>query len=183
MDSLPRVTEILRSEGLSDFSMVPMSIMEPAQKFGTAVHKATELWDKETLDVSILSEPLVPYLNGWKKFLSDFNGIFIVPEFIEKSFISKKWGFRGTPDRIVLIDKKTILVDIKTSTGMYPSTSVQTAAYQILVEENTGLRIKERWGIQLNEQGEYKITPYTKISDRTVFLSALNLYKWKKENL
>jgi hypothetical protein len=180
-DNTPRVTEILRGAGLIDFSMVPASIMAPAQRFGSAVHKATELCDKGTLDIDILSEPLIPYLDGWKKFITDYN-ITIKPDEIERQFISKIWGFKGTPDRWPLVGNKRTLIDLKSSTSMYPATAIQTAAYQILLEEN-GIKIQQRWGVQLNNKGTYKIEVYKKISDRTVFLSALNIYKWKGENL
>jgi len=181
MTELPRVTEILREVGLIDFSHVPLSIMEPAQKFGSAVHRATELWDRGTLDIEILSEPLIPYLEGWKKFLKDYD-ITINPDEIEQQFTSKKWGFKGTPDRWPMIGKKRTLIDLKSSTSMYPVTAIQTAAYDILLEEN-GIKIQQRWGIQLNEKGTYRVEPYLKLNDRTIFLSALNVYKFKKENL
>ncbi|MFA6142477.1 MAG: hypothetical protein WC738_04190 [Candidatus Omnitrophota bacterium] len=179
--NLPRVTEILRAEGLIDFSKVPQDIMERAQLFGTAVHSTTELWDKGTLNLMKLDPLLIPYLEGWKKFIKDY-GISFKPDEIERQLISIKWGFKGTPDRWPIVQGKRTLIDLKSSTAMYPSTSIQTAAYQILLEEN-GIKVQQRWGIQLNDKGIYKIIPYTKLSDRTVFLSALNLWKWKKENL
>lgn len=177
----PRVTEILRVAGLIDFSKVPASIMEPALKFGTAVHKATELWDKKTLDESILSEPLIPYLTAWKQFIKDYK-ITIEPDEMEKQFTSTKWGFKGSPDRWPIVNGKRTLIDLKSSVSMHPATAVQTVAYQILLEE-ADVKIYQRWGVQLNEQGKYKITPYKNLSDRTTFLSALNLYIWKGENL
>lgn len=177
----PRVTEILASAGISDFSKVPESVLFPAQKFGSAVHRATELWDRRTLDISILSEPLIPYLEAWKKFINDYK-ITIQPDEMERQFSSAKWGFKGTPDRWPMVNGKRTLIDLKSSVSMYPATAVQTAAYQLLLEEN-GIKINQRWGIQLNEQGKYKINPYVKLSDRTTFLSALNIYMWKKENL
>ena len=176
---LPRVTEVLRGAGLIDMSFVPSAILERAQLFGTAVHRATELWDKGVLDISKLSAPLVPYLEGWKKFLKDYN-IQIDPDEMEKQFTSSKWGFKGTPDRWPVIGRRRTLVDIKSSTSMQPSTRIQTAAYEILLEEN-GIKIVQRWCVQLNEKGTYKVEPYTKTSDRTVFLAALTVFNFKKE--
>jgi CRISPR/Cas system-associated exonuclease Cas4 (RecB family) len=176
------VTEILRSEGFIDFSMVPAEIMERAQIFGTALHKATELWDKNDLDITTLSAPLIPYLEAWRKFIKDFN-ITIKPDEIERHLTSKKLGFQGTPDRFTVINGKITIVDLKSSTSMYPATEIQTAAYQILVEENTGLKVSQRWGVQLTEKGTYKIEPYKDPTDRSVFLSALNIYNWKRRHL
>lgn len=174
----PRVTGILKAAGLIDFSMVPQGIMERAQSFGTAVHLTTELYDKGTLDMDSLDPSLVPYLDGWKKFLKDYN-ITIKPDEMEKQFESKRYGFKGSPDRWPEIAGKITVVDIKTSTQMYAATAVQTMAYQMLLEEN-GVKPKERKGVQLTGDGLYKIEPYTDSSDKSVFLSALNLYRFKQ---
>lgn len=177
-----RVTEILKGAGLVDFSSVNETVLEAASNFGIAVHKATELWDKGTLDINSLSEPLIPYLEAWKKFRKDYN-IDYKPEEIERKLYSKKWDFEGTPDRDPKeIKGEFVLPDIKSSTTMLPSVAIQTAAYQALYEENFDYKIKQRWGIQLLPDGTYKIHIYKNLSDNTIFFSALNVYRWKKEN-
>jgi len=93
--------------------------------------------------------------------------------------VSKRYGFKGSPDRWPEIKGKITVVDIKTSTQMYVATEVQTMAYQMLLEEN-GVKPKERKGVQLTGDGLYKIEPYTDSSDKSVFLSALNLYRFKQ---
>lgn len=176
-ENLPRVTQVLREVGLIDFSNVRQDVMERAQLFGTAVHKATELDDLGTLNMEILSKPLLPYLEAWRKFRKDYNLKFVRDE-IEQHLVSTKWNFQGTPDRIARADN--ILVDIKTSAAVYPSVAIQCAAYAILAEEN-GTKIKKRFCIQLKE-GTYSVTPYNDISDKTIFLSALNIYNWRKKH-
>lgn len=178
IENLPRVTTILREAGLIDFSHVPDSVMVPAQEFGTAFHMARHLWDKGTLDEATLSEPLVPYLEAYKKFKKDF-GFSVSIEESEKRLVSAKWGFRGTPDLWPIINGKRILIDTKTSTQMYPATAVQTAAYQILLDEH-GIKVHARWGLKIKEDETYQIEKYEDISDRSAFLSALNLWNWKK---
>ena len=177
-NNLPRVTGILQAAGLIDFSMVRQDVMERAQLFGTAVHKTTQLWDLKKLDINSLDPSLLPYLEGWKKFLKDYDLEFTENE-IEHSLESKRYGFRGTPDRWHTI--KCLLPDIKTSTQMYVATAVQTAAYQILIEENMGIKIKERLGVQLTEKG-YKVEPYKDSSDKAMFLSCLSIYNWKQRH-
>lgn len=178
-EKLPRVTAILAGAGLMDFSKVPDNVLLPAQTFGSAVHRACELSDLETLDLEILSEPLLPYLQAWRRFCKDYDFKFMKDE-IEISMVSHKWGFRGTPDRISKID--FTLIDLKTSTSMHPATAIQCAAYAILAEEN-GIKIKKRIGVQLLETGKYKATPYNKLTDKTIFLSCLNVYNWRRKNL
>jgi len=175
----PRVTGIMQAEGLIDFSMVRQDIMERAQVFGTAVHKAAELWDLGTLDINNLDPAIVPYLEGWKNFLKDY-GLTFTPEEIEHRLVSKRYGFGGTPDR--WHTEKGLLVDIKSTTAMYPATAIQTMAYQMLIEESLKIKIKKRIGVQLTgEPGKgYKIAPYKDTSDKSVFLSCLNVYRWKQ---
>ena len=175
----PRVTGIMQAEGLIDFSMVRQDIMERAQSFGKGVHAVTEFWDKNILDMKSVAESLIPYLSGWKNFLKDYNLTF-TPEEIEQRLVSIKYGFTGAPDR--WHTEKGLLIDIKSTTTMYPATAIQTMAYQMLIEENLKIKIKKRIGVQLTGQpGKgYKIAHYNDTSDKSVFLSCLNVYRWKK---
>ena len=175
----PRVTGIMQAEGLIDFSMVRQDIMERAQVFGQAAHKACELWDLGTLDINSLDPAIVPYLEGWKNFLKDYDLTF-TPEEIEHRLISKRYGFTGAPDR--WHTEKGWLIDIKSTTAMYPATAIQTMAYQMLIEENLKIKIKKRIGVQLTGQPGlgYKIAPYKKKTDKSIFLSCLNVYRWKQ---
>ncbi len=179
MSTYPRVTEILKEAGLIDMSMVNADILERACLFGSAVHKACELKDTMKLDYESLDKALLPYLAAWVKFKEDYIVDFVGDQ-IEEQLISEKWKFRGTPDRWCLIGKSLTVIDIKTSTAILPSTAIQTAAYSILVEEHTGKEVKQRWCVKL-EEGKYKIEPYRNSQDKTVFLSALNLWHYKKE--
>jgi len=168
----PCVTDILKEGGFVDFSNVRESTLEASRKFGQAVHKMTEYFDLGTLDIDILDPNLLPYLEGWKKFLKDY-GLSFGPEEIEQHLYSKIWHFAGTPDRF----HKGLLIDLKSGL-MYPSAELQTAGYQVLVEENIG-KIRQRLGVQVIP-GDYKISEYKNISDRSVFLGAVSGYQWKK---
>lgn len=179
---VPRVSRILESAGLIDLSSVPVDLLERAKIFGSATHKMTELWDKGTLLLTSISKPLFPYLKGWQQFLNDYN-ITINPEEIEKRFESKKWKFRGRPDRWPIINSIRTLLDIKTSTQMYAATEIQTAFYEILLNEH-GFKIKRRWGVQL--LGEvpkgtkpYNIEVYNDPGDKAVAMHCLGLHYYK----
>ena len=179
-DKFTRVTEVLRGAGLIDLTPIRPDVLERAQKFGTAVHKATELDDKNDLAMDTVDAPLIPYLEAWKKFKADYKVSF-KPEEIEQPVYSLRWKFKGTPDRWpIYINNKLILLDIKSTTTIMPSVAIQMAAYQIAWEEMTKQRIKERWCIQLTPDG-YKIEPYKNESDKSVFLAALTVYNFRKE--
>ncbi len=98
---------------------------ESAMKFGTAVHRACEFYDKKTLNEKTLHKELVPYLNGWKKFLKDFN-----PAIIEIEKTLKNPLYDGTLDRILFChDQGTIIADIKTYAPSKGSGGLQLGAY------------------------------------------------------
>lgn len=180
-ERVPGVNEVLHTLGLIDLSSIPIFTLEPARQLGEYAHVATALDDKGTLDEGTLSKDLRPYLTAWRKFKEDFDLAFM-PEEIEPKLYSPKWHFCGTPDRKPqLLRNKQILLDIKTSTTMYPATELQTAGYQILCEESYNIKIKERWGIQLLPIGSYKIYPYANFTDRDIFLGLVNAWWWKKE--
>jgi hypothetical protein len=171
---IPCVTRILQEGNFVDFSNIRESTLEASRKFGQAVHKATEYFDLGTLDIDILDPNLLPYLEGWKKFIKDY-GLSFGSQEIEQHLYSKIWHFAGTPDRF----HEGLLIDLKSGL-MYPSAELQTAGYQVLVEENIG-KIKQRLGVQL-VPGDYKVSEYKNISDRSVFLGAVSGYQWKKNH-
>ena len=172
----PRVTNILKAGGLINFDMVPKDILDRACAFGSAVHLATQLDDLGTLDINSVDSSIMGYLESWRKFCKDYDLSFTKDE-IEHRYTSKR-GFTGMPDRIS--KAKGLLLDIKTGSGVYHSVDIQTAAYQILAEEN-GIKIKKRMCVQLMEN-RYKIYPLTETSDKSVFLSCLNIYNFKKRH-
>ena len=73
-------------------------------KKGTAVHRATELWDKGTLDESTVHPDIIGYLESWKCFRKDQN---YTPLYIEKSLFDSIYLYAGTVDRLPLLDLKS----------------------------------------------------------------------------
>jgi len=177
--NVPSFSEIAEANGLFNYSAVSEEVMQASGQFGSAAHKACQLWDLEQLDEESLSEPLIPYLDGWKKFRSEF-GVVIYPQWIETPMFSLKYRFGTTPDRIVSIGNKMTVLEIKTTTTIQKAIAVQTAAQKLAFEENYG-SIKQRLAVQLVGDGKYKIHEYKKLSDEAVFKSAVNVYYFKRE--
>lgn len=113
---VPSVTKILQIVGISDFSKVPADILERARLFGTAVHKACELFDKGTLDERTLDTNLWPYLDAWFAFKKDYQLEFIE---IEKPIASVIYQVAGTPDRIAKSDKRRRLAVLLNEEGKF----------------------------------------------------------------
>ncbi len=179
---LPSVTQIIQEAGLVDLSHIPADVLRRASDFGTAVHKATELYDKNDLDEETLDPSLKGPLQAWIKFVIDLK--FKIEE-IEPLMYSRKYMFAGTPDRIGTILRDKALLDFKTGPTLPRSIALQTAGYTCMYNEARGNadRIKRRLAVQLLENGSYKIQEYKDKTDERVFLSCLNVVNWKRGKL
>lgn len=179
-EQLPGVSSILRSAGFNDMSMIRQDVLERAQEFGEAVHKMCEFYDKGTLDDKSLDNNLMPYLNGWCKFLALYSVTFI---WVEKIVYSKKWKYAGTLDRIADLNWKgervLALLDLKSTTTMNPSVALQTAGYKLMYEEMTKQKTEVRLGVQLLPD-DFKVIPYDDKTDERTFLACLQIRNWKK---
>jgi hypothetical protein len=165
------VTTILHP--LSDFASVPAGVLAAASAFGTAVHKACELWDLGDLDEEALDAPLVPYLAGWKKFSEEHKVQWLG---IEERVFHKTLRYAGTLDRRGLVDGDMSFVDIKSSVGLYASVGPQLAAYQAAGGSDASK--SRRFAVQLKDDGEYVLKEYTNPGDFSVFASLLTLRNW-----
>ena len=175
---LPGVSSILKKAGLVDLSGIPEEVLERARNFGIAVHKACELEDLGTLDIASLSEYVVPSLEAWRKFKVDAK---VEVEEIEMPVYSQRWWYAGKLDRVIVMDGKRLLVDIKSSSSVYPSMKIQLAGYKIAFEELSGAKIRGRLIVQLLPNGEYKLHPCNDESDEQVFLAAVQIYKFTRK--
>jgi len=116
---LVSVTKILQMAGLADFSKIPFERLEASRKFGQAVHRACELFDKGTLDERSLDTNLWPYLDGWVACKKEYKWDFVA---IEQPIISTIYRVAGTPDRISKSDKRHRLAVLLGPEGTYKVT-------------------------------------------------------------
>jgi hypothetical protein len=170
----PSVTTVLNR--LNNYSYIDKDVLARAAKFGTAVHKATELYDKNELDIDTLDAALLPYVEGWDLFLQDYK-----PDFLEIEYrISSVYGYAGTLDRYAKIKDYRATIDIKSGSTIPKTTGLQLAAYQQgLIED--GKQSERRFAVHL-KPFDYKVINYKDITDFTVFNSALTLHKWERAN-
>ena len=171
----PRVTEILHAAGLYEWlDKIPADKLEFAKERGTAVHIACQLFDEGRLGE--LDDRIKPYLEGWKKLRADMKwGKEVILN--ETTVYSNLWGVAGTLDRLF---KGNILVDIK-SGAVSNVVGLQTAAYAKLLLDCMGIKVKQRFSVQLCDDGTYKLTEFNKLSDWQNFLAALKIYQFKKK--
>jgi CRISPR/Cas system-associated exonuclease Cas4 (RecB family) len=97
---------------------------------------------------------------------------------------SRQHMVAGTIDFIALIDCKLTLGDFKTSARFSDDHYLQTAGYQMMLEEadsQNQYKIAQRMVVRLPKDGsptETEIVPNKYAFDRDGFLAALKLYRW-----
>lgn len=170
---LPSVTQILSIADL--YSRVDKNLMARASKFGNAVHRATELHDAGTLDMATMNVALAPYLDGWKRFLTEtgFTGLKS-----ETVVYSANHGYAGRFDRLGVMTGKLTLLDIKTTTTVPKTTKLQLAAYANAYEEMHDNKIEQRISVQLKPCA-YSIRPYNDPLDFLIFRNFITVYQWR----
>lgn len=173
---VPSVTGIIA--GLYDFRHVDPDTLSAAAEFGTAVHRLCELYDIDNLDMRSVSPALLPYLASWQRFLTETKAEVLE---VEKRYHHKLLGYAGTLDRLLLINGRKVLVDIKTVSRLSPAVGVQLAGYEQLLSENTLHGPVRRAAVQLKDDGSYLYMQYLDPADWPVFVSLLTLSTWRRK--
>lgn len=173
---VPSVTQILAP--LNDLSFISPEVLAYKRALGTAVHKATELYDTGELDESSVADVVRPYLNAWIRLRSELQFEILG---MEERVFHPAHRYAGTYDRMVMLDGKRCIWDLKTG-AMYPSYGPQTAAYKNAVEKMHGIRIEGRYTVALRDDGNYRLHAMEDPEDWPVFLGCLALYRFKNKH-
>lgn len=170
---VPSVTQILEAAGLyPDFSLIDAATLEWKRNLGTQVHAATALDDQSNL--GDYDPQIDGYIDAWRLFKRQTG---FRPVHIEHLIYHKAHGYAGTLDRIGVMAGKSILIDIKTGNTIdLMAVGPQTAAYA----EAWGLHARGRYAVKLASDGTYKLIQCGNKMDFPVFLSCLNLWRWKE---
>lgn len=179
---LPSVTEIIQDCRLEDYSMVPPDVLEAAREFGSHVHQATHLFDLGELDWATLDPEIKPYVEAWGTFLDDTGAVVIASE---QPVVHEKLGYAGTPDRGLAWDSRIVIPDLKATAVVPRTVGIQTSAYAEAYQSMRGGRKPDRCCVHLtpNAKGRpYKSHPRRELSDWSMFLSALNCWRFRHAN-
>lgn len=174
---MPSVTTLLQP--LYDFRFVNPETLQRAADFGTAVHRVCELYDLDDLVMDSVDRAISPYLRAWQQFLSEMSVKIIE---VEKRYHHTALGYAGTLDRILLVNGRPSLTDIKTVSALSPAVGIQLAGYQGLLSANTSYKTISRAAVQLCGDGSYKYRTYADAMDWPAFLSLLTLNNWRTKN-
>jgi hypothetical protein len=115
---------------LDEIKDAPTRERDKAGVRGTAVHALAEKIIYGTpVDVP---DELYPYVDGYVRFLDSFH---VNPVLIERTVANRELGYAGRFDAIAelptLHGEDPVMVDIKTSNGVYRETKAQCAAYSL----------------------------------------------------
>ena len=168
----PSVTNILAAEGF--YGDAAAYFTEYSRDRGRFVHKIIQYHIEGVLDESTIDPVLRPYYDAWLSFERDTG---FVSERCEMPIASDLYKVAGTPDHVGRLNECFAIVDVKTGV-MNPVTGVQLAAYELLLNVSSA----KRFGLQLKDSGKYSLKEYKDRTDRGIFLAALSIYQWKKNN-
>lgn len=176
---IPSVTGILKP--LYDFSMVDPAYLAYKAAIGQAVHTATEYYDQDDLDLDSLDEKISGYVYGWIKFRKETG---FTPRLVEARYLHPLHLYAGTLDREGDYQGQSTILDVKTTSTMSAAVGIQLAAYlESYVANNPGLpRPTRRTAVQLFQDGTYKAHDFADPGDFAVFLSLLNVQRWKEKH-
>lgn len=174
---LPSVTHVLRF--LQNFEHVPQHVLEAAAQFGSHVHDACHLHNLGRLDWDSLDVSLVPYLKAYDRFLVDTG--FVVQASEERVSCAIP-GYAGTLDlrgRQPTARGKVhpTIIDIKTTTTLPATVGPQLAAYEHCVAGRY-----HRRALLLRADGTYKCPEFADSADWSIFVSALNIHRFKEKH-
>jgi hypothetical protein len=137
--------------------------------------------DKGSLDWDALDPVLLPYCEAYQSFIEDCRPEILISE---KPLYHAQRLYAGTPDRVVKMNDRMVIVDVKTG-ALNPANWLQVAAYRELVHVNEDISATQGAILCLQDDGKYRLkTSNLKDMKRDyqIFLAALTVVRWKKEN-
>jgi hypothetical protein len=154
-ECLPSVTEIIGSK--------PKPWLDRwYEKWGWKAEAKTRAASKVGNEFHALAEhlangcpvnPTTRRLDGMvKSLLPFFANNCLVPEIQEFHVWSLKHKYQGTLDLIGILNGTLVVLDWKTSSGIYPEMALQLAAYAAAYFEMTGIRIKVGYIVHVSKK-------------------------------
>lgn len=163
------VTTVLREARLFEYTSNHGMYMDR----GTSIHTLTELHDAGALDESKIENPILPYLDGWKRFKEETK---VEVAAIEEAVYNPIYFYAGKVDRRIFWKGREGVIDIKSGLRA-PWHGLQTAAYA-----KTYQRPMLRFCLYLADDGTYELEEHKETTDWDIFRAALAIVNWKRKN-
>jgi len=173
-----RITEELVNTAKKEYRRLKAE----AADIGTEIHQWAADWIDGKKSPMPENEKVVNGITAFLKFQKEHKIQWLESERI---IYSKKYNFAGILDAVGKVDGKgdLILIDFKSSNGIYDDMRFQVAGYQIAYEEETGKKIDKRMIIRFGkEDGEFEVKELDNDSkDKKIFLACLQVCNRLKE--
>ena len=127
---------------------------EEAGDIGTLVHEAVESYIKTGVETKVVHPKAKECFANFMKWVKDNNVKFISSE---RKVYSKLHRYAGTADFECVIDGKTFVGDVKTSTGIYDEYWFQVSGYQQALEEETGKLYDGQVIVRVGKDGSFEV--------------------------
>jgi len=185
------VTDILQACGFRSRPDTDDEKMAFYLERGRFIHKATEFFDRGTLNWKTLHPKLVPYVEAYRAFREQVARTVFASE---QAVASAKYGYVGRLDRVfadVAGVKGLVLMDIKT-TQADAATRLQTSGYRLPWRAANRNRKVRRGFVALRKDGTFKHGIYeadTDDADEVYWLSCVRFVRsgmeinaWRSRN-
>lgn len=172
------VSEIARFVSREIYGDVTQWRLDNACDRGSRVHSATENLDR--FGSVECDEDVAQYISAYVKFRkeNDITKDNIVA--IEQPVSNDELLVAGTIDRVIKLNGKTIIIDLKTSSQVKKSLAlIQLNAYKHLWECEGKGQVDELWIVQLKNDGTYRVVPIE--MDAKYFNACLTLHQLLKK--
>lgn len=149
---IPSVSEVMRFASREVYGGIDQWRLDNAADRGTRVHDATLAIDANgSADVDA---DIAPYVEAYVKFIKKFRPHYIASELALAD--TRRW-FAGRLDRCAIINKKCVLMDIKTSARIETRlVQAQLTAYAWLWERNRTEKLDELYVLHLMGDGQFR---------------------------
>ena len=181
-EKIDSVTDVLGDLGIIETEW----FTEDSCARGVAVHTACHFWDEGDLVweslapiEDALQQPIRAYVKAWIRFRRETG---FIPTVIEKPIYHPLYHYAGTPDRLGTFpnQKGEALLDLKTGKAA-AWTGLQTGAYnEALGPAKIGWR--RRYAVELMDNADFRLVPFTDLSDGKTFLSMYITHRWGKKH-
>jgi hypothetical protein len=135
----------------------PDQVRDEAGDFGTRAHQLIQDWLERDRDVPFAPPDsdldIAPVLDA---FLDWYKGSGLLIQVAESRVYSLAHRYAGTMDAMAYRGGKRVILDWKTSSGLYPEMALQVAAYAKAYEEMSGLAVDEAWVIRFAKKPDAK---------------------------
>lgn len=177
---VPGVTTVLKPLSEHFYRGVDPAVMQRVATLGKAVHAMIHFDCKGTLDEDSIEGDLSDYFKDWCQFREQSGFKPVASELVVHS---ERYGYAGQIDLYGELNGELVHIDTKCTSCLMPTVGPQTSGYHLCLIE-MGMAPKRRFALQLRSRFDqpWRLVEYKDPNDLRVFLSCLNIHKFKKAN-